>query len=193
MEGVIMTKTKVYVEGENYLLAQMFIEEGFDIAQSPEEAHLICMEGGADVDPSFYGEKNTHSYSNIFKDYESLDLLNIALKQGTPVVGVCRGHQIMCVHQGGKMVQHIQGHTRGHMLTYEGTEYPVTSTHHQMAVPALSEANIVRSDDGVCEIVLYPNKKWLGFQPHPEFTRKGSECRELFFLLLEKQCGVKKC
>lgn len=186
--------TKVFIEGNDPLLIRMFTDEGFELCPIPQDADLICMEGGADVDPLLYGDEKVDNrcYLNRYKDIESLGILGVALLMDIPVVGICRGHQIMCVQQGGKMVQHIEDHCRGHMVTYEGQDYYVTSAHHQEAVPALSEEHIVRASDGTCEIVLYPDKKWLGFQPHPEYVGKGHECRELFFSLLDKQCGVKR-
>lgn len=185
--------TKVYVEGDDILLSKMFDEEGFELVGFPQEADLICMEGGADVDPVLYGEAlHPKAYINPRKDIVSLGILNVALMLDIPVVGICRGHQIMCVQQGGKMKQHIEGHCGAHMLTVERVSYQVSSAHHQEAVPALSEEYIIRADDGTCEIVLYPDKKWLGFQPHPEYHEKGHEGRELFFDLLEKQCGISR-
>lgn len=182
---------KVFVEGWDESLFNFFREEGFELASFPQEADLICMEGGADVDPALYGEKlHPKTYIKQTKDIVSLGILNVALLMNIPVVGICRGHQIMCVQQGGKMKQHIEGHCRAHMLTVEGQEYEVSSAHHQEAIPALSEEYIIRADDGTCEVVLYPDKKWLGFQPHPEYHPKGHEGRELFFDLLERQCGV---
>lgn len=185
--------TKVYVEGRDPLLIRMFEDEGFEVCQMPQDADLICMEGGEDVDPTLYGEKaSPQTYSSQHKDIVSLGILAIAELIDIPVVGVCRGHQIMCVQQGGKMIQHIENHGRSHTVELEGVEYNMTSAHHQEAVPALHEDYIVRADDGTCEIVLYPDKPWLGFQAHPEYVGKGHECRELFFDLLEKQCGVSR-
>lgn len=185
--------TKVYVEGRDVRLFHFFEEEGFELVGLPQEADLICMEGGADVDPALYGEElHPEAYTSPSKDIVSLGILNVALLMDIPVVGICRGHQIMCVQQGGKMKQHIEGHCGAHMLTVEGVSYQVSSAHHQEAVPALSEEHIIRADDGTCEVVLYPDKKWLGFQPHPEYHEKGHEGRELFFTLLEKQCGISR-
>ena len=66
---------KVYVEGVDQSIDDMFISRGWEIVNSVREADLVCFEGGADVDPYLYGERNTHSYVSDSADYDSLRLI----------------------------------------------------------------------------------------------------------------------
>lgn len=179
---------KVYVENHNGAIERMFREEDYALAGSVFCADLLCLEGGADVTPSIYGEVNYASNNSQERDIKTFGLIAIAKRRGIPVVGICRGAQALNVYNGGKMVQDIPGHAipGTHKLKYHGVEFDVTSTHHQMMVPGGMAKTSVVSDDGVTEIVTYNhhNQNDLCFQPHPEFTNHGSSCRELFFKLM---------
>lgn len=186
---------KVYVEGSDHLISKMFEEEGFEVVKSVFDAELICLEGGADVTPALYEEENTMSHCNEKKDIHSLGLLMIAECFSLPVVGICRGSQIMNVLQGGKMKQHIAGHTNtNHNLNVDGVDYLVTSTHHQESVPqsyvdkngeTVYLEKVYKADDGTVELVMYNNKQ-MGFQGHPEYVSKGHPCRTVFFKKLSE-------
>lgn len=181
--------TKVYVEGPDHLLVKMFLEEGFDVVDSLFSADLLCLEGGSDVTPSLYGEKNTDSQNSPSKDIHSLGLITAADLLEIPIVGVCRGSQIMNVAYGGKMIQHVEGHAGPpHTITYDGVEYEVTSAHHQASVPhrSVSTDDVYKAPDGTVEAVIYREERCLGFQPHPEYVGKGHPCRQVFFKMLEE-------
>lgn len=179
---------KVFVEGRDMSLFRMFEEEGHTITNDLLEADLLCLEGGADVTPEIYGHVNKHSANSINKDIASFGLIDVAQRIGIAVVGICRGSQAMNVYNGGSMKQHINGHglADGHGLTFEGERYNVSSVHHQESVPIVDEQFITRADDGCCEIVQYPGMRMFGFQPHPEYHKKGHDCRVLFFSLVDR-------
>lgn len=179
---------KVFIEGNDGRLFNMFEEIGYQFAQTVFNADLLCLEGGADVSPALYGDANTHSHSSPDKDITSFGLISIAQRLGIPVVGICRGSQVMCVHNGGKMKQHIEGHGIYHTLNVYGRKYYVSSSHHQESVPLLDENNIIRADDGTCEITMYRDLNMLGFQPHPEYFEAGHECIDLFKNLVNEVC-----
>jgi gamma-glutamyl-gamma-aminobutyrate hydrolase PuuD len=181
---------KVYVENRLKDYENMFIEEGFEIASSlfEEGVNLLCLVGGDDVTPAIYREENTTSFCTASLDVQSFGLINIAQSMGMAVVGICRGSQVMCVHNGGKMVQHIEGHcVHRHNLTVDGVDYEVSSSHHQEAVPLQwPNTRVYRADDGTVELVVYEDVKMFGMQAHPEYHPKGDGCRTLFFGLLEE-------
>lgn len=189
---------KVFVEGSNISISGMMVEEGYEVTTSLKDCDFLCLAGGNDVSPELYKEENTHSHSNLSVDTPTLGLITAAKLMGKPVVGICKGAQILNVYHGGSMIQHIEGHAiRGtHELFFEDQTYDVTSTHHQCMKPDLWSDNLLgqwRVDD-VPEIVIYSeeyDKNDVCFQPHPEFTQKGSSCRELFFRVL-KRYGVIK-
>lgn len=182
----------VYVENCDAGITKMFEEDGWGIASDLDKADLLCLEGGADVTPALYKEENTHSGSHIRVDVQSLGLITAAEMLGIPIVGICRGSQILNVANGGKMIQHIEGHAGpAHIVPYMGKHYRVTSGHHQESIPVVQEDWVLRAPDGTCEAFFVPSTGRvggvnLGVQFHPEWAQKGSECRELFYLLLEK-------
>jgi gamma-glutamyl-gamma-aminobutyrate hydrolase PuuD len=187
---MMMTK-RVYVENNDNLIAKMFLEEGFTLTDKLFEADLLCLEGGADVTPALYYEENVSSHCDEKTDVHSFGLMKIARMLDIPVVGICRGGQVINVYNGGKMRQHINGHgIHGtHNLTYEGQNYQVSSVHHQECIPPtyLDDLYITRADDGTVEVVEFGGM--LSFQPHPEYHQKGHSCRVLFFKLLKTIMG----
>lgn len=125
-----------------------------------------------------------------------------------PMVGICRGAQFLCAMAGNRLWQDVTGHAIGHthraldLQDYEWVD--VTSTHHQMMrlVPdtgsrVLMEAHVPScyrshwsekygwlhslSDEPQIEAMLHPHMGALSYQPHPEYTPKGSDCRAKFW------------
>ena len=179
----------VYVEGSDHLICKMFMEEGWTIVSSHIEADLICLEGGADVNYLIYDYKNRgSSLPNHSKDIHTFGVMAIADVMVKPVVGICRGSQAMCVFMGGKLHQHIGMHANGpHSLTLnDGKTITVSSAHHQASIPDSDSIDYaINSDDGYTEVVKYVNG-WVGYQPHPEYSGKGSEMRKHFFDMIEE-------
>src|SRR5512141_3036075 len=71
----------------------------------------LLLTGGADLDPSHYGEPNAGS-TGIEPDRDELEAAAwvVAESRGVPVLGICRGFQVMNAFSGGKLVQHVDGH-----------------------------------------------------------------------------------
>lgn len=160
---------------------------------------MLLISGGADVNPDMYGQTqhpNT-SYSDIRDDLDSV-MYDAAKRLKMPIVGVCRGAQILNVLEGGTLIQHTTGHTTHHEVeTKYGSRFEVTSTHHQMMFPTmrgeiLAWANSIsqkyeindREDNQFFrkemqhprtkhiqepEVVLYADSKALCVQYHPEY------------------------
>ena len=78
---------------------------------APEEFDGLCLSGGGDIDPARYGEVNTRS-DEIDQERDALELaiLERALARDIPVLGICRGLQLINVHLGGSLEQHHLGH-----------------------------------------------------------------------------------
>lgn len=171
-------------------------------------ADFIVFMGGTDIQSELYGEKPhpKAQMPNLERDRIETALYNATAGQFR--VGICRGAQLLHVMNGGKLWQHIEGHTQNHPLMYE-TEtglrrsYVVSSTHHQMMRAPFPEgvvwgvANETRKREltpgrvflvgdkhwGDAEIVHYPKTNTLCFQPHPEMMTPKTT-RELFYRCL---------
>ena len=169
-----------------------------DIAEEKALPKYEIFWGGADVDPSFYNRERSAmcGRSDIDKDTRDRALMEERIKQGVPIIGICRGAQLLNVVNGGILVQHIDGHAIGreHWCTNveTGDIFSVSSTHHQMMI-AHQDGQILFKDYGgadgihwdnvnekffynyVTEVVYYPATKSLCIQPHPEWMNQQSD------------------
>ena len=72
----------------------------------------ILFSGGPDIDPAIYGEEKEEKCGEISAERDKFEiaLYKIAYKRNMPMLGVCRGIQLMNVAAGGTLVQHYDGH-----------------------------------------------------------------------------------
>ncbi|MFB7513144.1 gamma-glutamyl-gamma-aminobutyrate hydrolase family protein [Streptomyces sp. NPDC056144] len=154
----------------------------------------LLLPGGADIDPALFGQAPHPSTDRPRPDRDAgeLLLLRAALERDLPVLGVCRGLQLLVLAYGGTLHQHLPdvlGHS-GH-LPQEGVlgEHEVTFTagtraaavygssarvnsHHHQGVADPGRLRVTgRSDDGLPEAVEDAAKRFvLGVQWHPEIS-----------------------
>lgn len=164
----------------------------------------LVLEGGSDVSPTSYGETPLQpkwSGDRVRDDYER-GLLAAFAERGKPVLGVCRGLQLMNVAFGGTLLQdigtqrpdalvhrnaeiydrnvHPVEFVRGTRLAevFEGVESPVVvnSVHHQ-GIKDLAPGFVVEArcpPDGMIEAIRRPGGSFMAaVQWHPEFHRRG--------------------
>jgi len=138
------------VLGSNTYYKPFFDAGGAVIAPSQRDmADCIVFTGGTDVNPSMYGETRSAFVSSVddVRDREEKEIFHYALEHGIPMIGICRGAQFLNVMNGGKLVQHITGHTDSHDIKINGSvkfdkrNIKVTSTHHQMMVPDITKSH----------------------------------------------------
>ncbi|MFF9897285.1 gamma-glutamyl-gamma-aminobutyrate hydrolase family protein [Streptomyces longispororuber] len=148
----------------------------------------VVVAGGPDVEPSRYGAPRDARTGPpaTERDAWELALIEAALATGTPLLGICRGMQLLNVALGGTLIQHLDGHAvaRGVFGTHTVTPVPGTRyasavpdastdvpTYHHQAVDVLGR-NLIASAhaaDGTIEAVELPGPTWtLGVQWHPE-------------------------
>lgn len=166
--------------------------------------------GGLDVDPSFYGARRSTKcgFSNINRDQQEIDLAKKLINQGIPVIGICRGAQLLNVVNGGTLLQHIEGHLGKHQIvTYDKQIINVNSTHHQMMMPS-KRAHVLATaieptyglndpDDihlttvpEVYEVLYYPETKSMCIQYHPEGMSPHSEGVRWIKEEINKRMGI---
>ena len=158
------------------------VEETLDVLDG------IIFTGGSDVDPELYGEAAHPETSGIVRvrDDAELALLRAALDRDMPVLGICRGIQVLNVGLGGDLDQHLEGHRHdppGQFVQHDvaiepdtrlgeilGDQTRVMSHHHQglkTLAPGLVET--ARAEDGLVEAVEAPDRRFaVGVLWHPE-------------------------
>jgi gamma-glutamyl-gamma-aminobutyrate hydrolase PuuD len=162
----------------------------------------LVLQGGADVSPQTYSESPTRPEwsGDRTRDLYELELLHEFVDAGKPVLGVCRGCQLINVAFGGTLYQdvatnvpeaqvHVNTEYDAHRHAIEfppdstlGRLFPdagrpiVNSIHHQ-AVKELGRGVRVEAmsyPDGIVEAIRYDGAPFvMGLQWHPEFHRAG--------------------
>ena len=154
------------------------------------DALVLC--GGDDVDARRWGEANHPAVELVppERDEYEIAIVRAAVGSGVPLLGVCRGSQIMNVALGGTLEQHVPdvpgrgahgGGARhaivvspGSLLARVANGGVVNSYHHQAIGRAAQSLRVVaRSPDGGVEAVEGPGAFCLGVQWHPE--REGND------------------
>jgi len=192
-----VTKKTVYIVGGNYGYYPPFAEAGYDLVYTSScKPDLYVFTGGADINPALYGETPHRTVSfNDERDKVDIKYANEAFRNGIPCVGICRGAQFLNVMNGGKLLQHVEGHAIGGthpITTIEGDKVLVTSTHHQMMWPKKGYALLAWFDPDPVrawgnpepEVVWYPETRSLCVQYHPEYMGKDTEGWKYFQKLL---------
>lgn len=181
------------------VLAETSDESTLDDYISSIEGLLLT--GGGDIDPEYYGEKMDGSIRiDERRDAFELSLFKKAMEKGIPILGICRGIQIINVAAGGSLHQHIENHNRidpdGNPRFHNVNITPNTSFHRIFGVPAL-ETNTVHhqsvkatapgfrvsavSGDGTIEAIESERGFVIGVQWHPEeLYREFNIYRKLF-------------
>ncbi len=152
----------------------------------------LVVTGGPDVSPSEYGEEPDPRTTDCRpgRDGWELALLDAVAALDVPVLGVCRGMQVMAVHAGGVLDQHVPdlvGHDThrpggsdfgttevevepgSRLASLVGPRLDVPCHHHQSVRTHPGLHPVARATDGLLEAVELPGERfWLAVQWHPE-------------------------
>lgn len=147
---------------------------------------ILC--GGNDINPAYYNEEINGSINiDHERDQAEFALLKKFLKTGKPILGICRGFQLMNVAFGGTLIQNlenVQVHRKAtppelvHAVTAEkgsvferlyGESFSVNSYHHQGLDQIGNGLRVtMRANDGLAEAFEHETAPYLGVQWHPE-------------------------
>ena len=164
---------------------------------------VLLIGGVNDVDPSLYDSKlNGAKDCNKIQDEFELAVLNEAILQNKPILGICRGMQLINVYFGGDLIQHLDS-TDLH-LQYEKQEefvhtiniqnskifkdkkVKVNSVHHQACKHVSNELNVTAySEDGVIEMFEHKTLPIVAVQWHPECISNSDFSKKLMHWLLD--------
>src|SRR3954447_22700584 len=173
--------------------ARVLDREGFerDIATADG---LVLSGSMIDIDPALYGQPNMAAQGHVDLDVDRRDLaaLHTALVQDVPIIGICRGHQLLNIAFGGTLHQDVGGHAAqaqhpvdtsvgsvARRVLGRGSE--VCSEHHQ-SIARLGRGLSVTamSSDGVVESIEMPQRRFaIGVQWHPEDQEGGPAAQRL--------------
>lgn len=168
-----------------------------------EGVDALILSGGGDINPLYLGEEPLRELGGInpARDWHELMLVRLAANRQIPILGICRGIQVMTAALGGKLYQDIYKEasatlkhsqdTERHMCSHTvhitsesllhrifGTEVlPVNSFHHQAVREAAQGFAVsARSADGLIEAVeSTQHKSMIGVQWHPECMILGGD------------------
>ena len=158
----------------------------------------VLLAGGADIDPDSYGETLRHARTLgtvPARDAFEIAIARRALERDLPLLGICRGMQLLNVARGGSVIQDLPehfGHT-GHLRTpgtFDGNDHfvrltpgtlaaraaggdrPTTKSHHHQGIERLGDGLVITGwaeDDDLPEAIEDPTREFaLGVQWHPE-------------------------
>ncbi|MFI4991514.1 MAG: gamma-glutamyl-gamma-aminobutyrate hydrolase family protein [Solirubrobacterales bacterium] len=157
----------------------------------------LLLAGGADIDPATYGQQPHPQTQETVPERDAFEiaLTRGAIERDVPVLGICRGMQLINVALGGSLTQHLPDHLghEGHRKvigSFEGSDHDVevlagtlamrvigapthgTKSHHHQGVDRVGEGlrvSAVAAADGLVEAVELPERSFvLGVQWHPE-------------------------
>ena len=163
----------------------------------------LILAGGHDIDPSFYGARAHPETKGTVPERDRMELaLTLrAVERDLPVLGVCRGMQLLNVALGGTLVQHLpdqvgHGDHRRQPGSFDGSEHDVqlspaslaaraageelhsTKSHHHQGLDRVADGLAITGHsalDDLPEAVELPGKRFvLGVQWHPEADEESS-------------------
>jgi putative glutamine amidotransferase len=169
----------------------------------PDAIAGICLSGGGDIAPERYGDVDRESVcENVVPERDELELsaTRRALDADLPILGICRGFQVLNVALGGTLAMDVKGHQAkddeviAHVVrpaagskladATSAEDMRVNSRHHQ----AVTEDRLAPSlrptvfHDGLVEAFESPEHRWVvAVQWHPERTAEVDEAAARIF------------
>jgi putative glutamine amidotransferase len=169
----------------------------------PGDIDGLCLSGGGDIEAARYGEADL-ACADVDADRDALEIeiAKVAIENDLPVLGICRGFQILNVLREGTLVQDVPGHRpeeREGLIEHRdvavrpgsrlakatgGVPLTVNSRHHQAVTKETLGRGLVPTAvvDDLVEAFELTDRRWVvGVQWHPErMSEVSSEARRIF-------------
>ncbi|MDQ3742518.1 MAG: gamma-glutamyl-gamma-aminobutyrate hydrolase family protein [Actinomycetota bacterium] len=160
-----------------------------DVEAILERVDGVLLSGGPDIHPCLYGEEEHPKLgpTDIGLDRFEIALTRRALERGLPLLGICRGAEVLNVARGGTLVQHLDGHRQeeearvpthdvrveegSRLAAILGTTRAAVNTYHHQAVETLGAdvRAVAWAEDGVVEAIEIAGAAFaVGVQWHAE-------------------------
>lgn len=172
----------------------------------------LLLPGGGDMDPKFYGQERIPACGepNLLRDAAEPLLLRAFLAADKPVLGICRGIQVMNAVLGGDLYQDIKpfehlphnGHwAKVHTVTVRrgtllsrilGQDTVLVNSQHHQAVDRVAPGFTLAalSEDGIVEAIEKPDARFcLGVQWHPEWLSDADPAMQGLFDAFVNACS----
>jgi putative glutamine amidotransferase len=210
--------------GIPFLIPMLKYVDGNTIDDIISRIDGVIFTGGADIDPSLYNQENIYNdkfenmKSDLIRDEYEIKLLKSAMKLNKPVLGICRGCQLINVYFNGTLYQDIDSEyetdinhlgkldskdKKIHKINinsnselfkiYNEEIIEVNSFHHQ-AINKVGDSLkvIAKSRDGIIESIEYTGEQWiLGLQYHPEMLFESDKEQLKIFSYFSKISNIK--
>ena len=195
MKKIAMIGNRKILTYENYYAAieacgaeTVMLESYSDIGRI-KDIDGVVIPGGVDVNPALYHEENVSSREIDDKlDKFEWDVICEAVKYQRPILGICRGHQLLNVFFGGSLIQNVErcdihertgqsdkahsSRVKKNSFVYEiynAEKISINSAHHQAVKELGAGLEAVQfSDDGLIEAFYHAELPIYGVQWHPE-------------------------
>jgi putative glutamine amidotransferase len=216
-EGVLRTYIEALLGAGGLPVLIPLSVQSEDLRALYERLDGVLLPGGGDIDPAYFTETPSPHLGavDLDRDRSEVAVAQFALNEGKPLLGVCRGMQVMNVAQGGSLYQDLPSEypTRLERHAHPVSEFPrehlahlvqveedshlarvlgnpilnVNSRHHQSVKHVGRDLVVVaKAPDGVIEGVEKPGHPFaLGVQWHPENLQTMPEMKRLFEKFIE--------
>lgn len=195
------------------LLTPVSADSAGRLATEMQTLDGVMLPGGGDISPRLYGQDPDESLYDVNpeQDHLDMDVARATIDAGLPLLGVCRGHQLLNVLYGGTLIQDMApsslkhhgldphhpeasvwawhdvllkagSKTAGLYGSPDGSTIKIASGHHQ-AVSRVGEGLLVTAvaDDGTVEALEDPSRWVVSVQWHPEAPQLPESERTLPF------------
>jgi len=162
---------------------------GCEPAENFEECDGVLLCGGGDLSPQFYTYRSSLGCINIedpARDAYEFELIRRCVATAKPLLGICRGMQVINVFYGGNLIEDLSDSSKkihknsihpveilpdSQLYAILGSTCSVSSFHHQAVdQPGNALQTTAYAPDGVCEAIEHETLPILGVQWHPERT-----------------------